>query len=291
MRFGARIAAAFRAEPTILGIVEKTGEEDPVLQALQKARDILSDYQLKAELITKAGSPVAEIVKRTREGSYDLVVVGAVRKTTRDPFWRSVDTRWMSGSAYKIIEVIEPPVLVVIGEPAGLRRIVICTSGAAHADAAVAFAGEIAGHMNAVVDLLHVTPEPPAMYADLIRLEEDTDRLLASSSRLGRTLRRQKELLEETGVFGEFRLRHGPVVPEVLRELRRTEYGLVVVGSASAKDKMRQYVMGDVTREIVNHAELPVLVLRTGPKQLKRRFGDLLDSLFRRPDELPALPE
>lgn len=290
VRFGAPIAAAFQAEPTILGIVEKPEEADPLLQSLQKARDILSDHQLEAELITKAGSPVPEIVKRTRESNYDLVVIGAVRKTTRDSFWMSVDTMWMSASAYKIIESIEPPVLVVIGEPPALRRILVCTSGTAYAEGAVTFTGDIAGRINAVVDLLHVMPEPPAMYAGLIRMEEDAERVLASNSRLGRTLRRQKELLEQAGVFGEFRLRHGSVVQEVLKELQRFGYDLVVLGSASAKDMLRQYVMGDITREIVNRAELPVLVLRTGPKQLKRLFSDLLNRLFRPPGGLSGPP-
>ncbi len=290
MRFGAPIAAAFRAEPTILGIVEKPGEEDPLLQALQRARNILADHQLEAELITKSGSPVREIVRRTRESNYDLVVIGAVRKTTHDPFWRSVDTFWMSASAYKIIESIEPPVLVVIGEHPAPRRILVCTSGTAYTDVAVEFTGEVASRINATVDLVHVMPEPPAMYADLIWLEEDVKRVLASRSRLGRTLRHQKELLEQFGVFGEFRLRHGYVVPEVLNELQRTGYDLVVLGSVSAKDKLRQYVMGDVSREIVNRAELPVLVLRTGPRKLKIRISDLLLRLLRRPEVDPVPP-
>ena len=51
-------------------------------------------------------------------------------------------------------------------------------------------------------------PEPPAMYADLIRLEDDADLVLESGSKLGRTLRHQKESLEHFGVFGEIRMRH-----------------------------------------------------------------------------------
>jgi nucleotide-binding universal stress UspA family protein len=279
VRFGALIAAACQAEPSILGIAEKASDQEPLLQALRRERDILKEHHLNAELITKAGRPVPEIVKRTREESYDLVVIGAVRKGARSPVW-------MSALAYKIIESVQPPVLVVIGARSALRRILICSSGGSQADKAVAFAGEIARLGSAVVDLFHVMAEPPAMYADLIGREEDASRVLASSSKLCRTLRRQKELLEHAGVFGEFRLRHGLVVPELLNELRRTDYDLVVAGSSPSEDMLRQYVMGDVTREIVDRAEIPVLVVRTEARRIVGRLGDLVARLFRRSKEI-----
>lgn len=278
VRFGALIAAACQAETSILGIAETVGHEDPLLQALRRAQDILKEYHLNAELITKAGHPVHEIVKRTREAKYDLVVIGAVRKGMRDHLL-------ISARAYKIIESVESPVLVVFGVRPALRRILLCTGGKPRAGKAVEFAGEIARQVNAVVDLFHVLPEPPAMYADLIKQEEDADRLLASDSKLGRTLRHQKELLEQQGVPGEFLLRHGLVVPELLKELRRTEYDLVVCGCSPAEDKLRKYVMGDITGEIVDRAELPVLVMRTGPSKIMLRLNDLVSHLFRRPKE------
>ena len=278
VRFGALIAAACQAEPSLLGIAEKASEQEPLLQALQREQDIFKGHNLNAELITKAGRPVREIVKRTREESYDLVVIGAVRKGARN-------AAWVSARAYKIVESVAPPVLVVIGERRALRRILLCTSGRPQADKAFEFAGEVARSVNAVVDLIHVTAEPPAMYANLIELEEDADRLLASNSKLGRTLRHQKELLEQSGVFGEFRLRHGLVVPELLKELQRTDYDLVMVGSSPAEDMLRQYVMGNVTREIIDHAELPVLVVRTEARHVLHRIGKLVARLFRRSGE------
>src|SRR6266700_5083483 len=149
VRFGALIAAACQAETSILGIAEKAGDEDPLIEALRRAQDILKEHHLNAELITKAGRPVREIVKHTRESSYDLVVIGAVRKGTRGPVW-------MSARAYKIIESVEPPVLVVIGAPPSPPLILLCSGGTACADQAVEFAGEIARSGNAVVDLFHV---------------------------------------------------------------------------------------------------------------------------------------
>ena len=257
VRFGASIAAASQAEVSILGIVEEASQQDAVLQALRRAQEILKEYHLNAELITKAGRPVREIVKRTRETRYDLVVIGAVRKGSRGPLW-------MSARAYKIVESVEPPVLVVIGDCRPLRRILVCDGGTRKADAAVQFAGEIARGAKATVDLLHVLVQPPAVYANLVRAEEDIDQILQSDSSLGRALRHQREMLEKMMVPCEVHLRHGLVLDELLAELQRAEYGLVVAGSCPADDRLRRYVMGDITREIVNRAELPVLVVRHG---------------------------
>jgi nucleotide-binding universal stress UspA family protein len=275
VRFGALIAAACQAEASILGIVEKAGQEDAVLQALRRAQEILKEHHLNADLITKAGRPVPEIIKRTQETKYDLVVIGAVRKGTRGPLW-------MSARAYKIIESVEPPVLVVIGERTALRRILLCTGGTKQSDATVQFAGEIARRVNASVDLLHVLAEPPAVYANLVKSEEDASQVLQSDSKLGRSLRHQKELLNKIGVPCEVRLQHGLVLDELMEELQHTEYDLVVSGSSPVQDRLRMYIMGNVTREIVNRAELPVLVVRSETKS-EHGLSGLINHLLHRP--------
>ena len=285
VRFGAQIAAACQAEPSILGITEKAGSEDALQQALLKAQDIFKEHHLDAELVTISGKPGGEIVKRTKENRYDLVVIGAACK---GPFRRLLDPWWMSPmGAYKIIESVESPVLVVFCHRPALRRVLLCTSGAAFTDKAIEFAGKIAQCSGAVVDLFHVMPEPQAIYADLVRLEEDSERIVESNSKLGRTLRHQRRLLEQSGVFGEIRLRHGEVVRELLKELRRTEYDLVVSGSWPAGDKLHKYVIGDVTREIVNRAQLPVLVIRTapGPAHMLKELAAILLRRFRKTSE------
>jgi nucleotide-binding universal stress UspA family protein len=98
----------------------------------------------------------------------------------------------------------------------------------------------------------------------LIKMEEDVNLLLHSNSELGQNLRREKESLEGMGVTAEVRLRHGLVISEVFKEIRRGDYDLVVTGSSPEGGNLRSYIMGNITREIVNRAECPVLVVRGG---------------------------
>jgi len=113
-----------------------------------------------------------------------------------------------------------------------------------------------------------VMAEPPAVYTDLIKMEEDVNLLLHSSSGLGQNLRREKEALQAMGVTAEVRLRHGLVISEVFKEIRRGDYDLVVTGSSPEGGNLRSYIMGNITREIVNRAECPVLVVRGGDEPL-----------------------
>jgi len=257
VRFGALIAEGCHAETAVLGICEQPGTQDALLKSLRRSQELLKEHSLDAELTTKSGQPVTEIIKRTREIPCDLVVIGAERRPGRTPALRSV-------KAYQIIEAVTPPVLVVLGHRPALRRILLCSGGGEQAGKAVELTGLIAGGAHAEVTLFHVSPAPPAMFAGLLQREEDTDRWLASDSALSRGLRQQQETLTRLGVTCTVRLRAGLVLSEVVRELRQGEYDLVVAGSSLAGGPLRAYMLGNVAREIVNHAEWPVLVVRTG---------------------------
>ncbi|MEW6129682.1 MAG: universal stress protein [Acidobacteriota bacterium] len=255
IQFGGLIARACRAETTLLGITEKPSEEDTVFEALREGLHNLKAQEVNAELIIKAGEPIEEIIHRTEETKYDLVVIGAVRKGTRGAFL-------MSAKAYKIIKAVEPPVLVVIGKQTQLKRILLCSGGEKYIENAVHFSGEIARSAGATITLFHVMSEPPEVYSDLIKMEEDINLLLHSNLNLGQNLRKEKEMLNGIGVESDVRLRHGLVISEVLKEIKRGDYDLVVTGSSPTGGNLRTYIMGNITREIVNRAECAVLVVR-----------------------------
>src|SRR4051794_8969533 len=175
IRLGAAVAVACQAEVTLLGIVEEPGSSKTILDSLKRGLAALADKKIPAELVVKSGRPIEEIVRRTNETAYDLAVIGAVRKETRGAFW-------MSSKSYKIIKEIKPPVLSVMGNCATVQRVLICSGGKRYVDAAVQLAGQIARGFGATVTVLHVTPEPPAIFARLPRMEETANRVLHSPS-------------------------------------------------------------------------------------------------------------
>jgi len=252
------LAGPLRAETTLLGIAETSHDERPLRDALQKQAELLRGRGISPDIIVQSGEPVRQIADQTSKISYDLVVIGARWTGATGHYWRSEKT-------YEVIKTVQPPVLVAIGERKQLRRFLVCTGGKEFIEPAVQFTGRLAAAVNASVTLLHVMAEPPAMYADLVRLEENVDQLLESKSELGTNLRRQKRELERLGVSAEVRLRHGIVVDEVFAEVSAGDYDLIVTGTSQARGLLRHYIMGDLTRTILNRANVPVLVARAGP--------------------------
>ena len=257
IQLGAAFAAPLKAEVVVLGVAEKPDDESSLQQALEKQTDSLRGQGVSPKIEMCAGDPVSQIASRALETKYDLVIVGA-RKTG------ATGLHWRSEKMYEVVKAISPPVLVAIGEWAQLKRFLVCTGGKEFIEEAVQLTGKLAKAVGASVTLLHVMAEPPAMYADLVRLEEDVDRLMASKSELGVNLSTQKAALEKLGVPADVRIRHGIVVDQVFAEARAQHYDLIVTGSSRARGMLRHYIMGDLTRTILNHADCPVLVARAG---------------------------
>jgi len=258
IQLGGLLAEPLKAQIALLGIAETSSDEQSLREALQKQAGLLDGRGISLDIIVQSGEPVRQIVDQTSKNRYDLVVIGARWTGATGHHWRSEKT-------YEVIKSIQPPVLVAIGECKKLKRFLVCTGGKEFIEQAVQFTGTLAAAVNASVTLLHVMAEPPAMYADLVRLEENVEQLLESKSELGINLRRQKRELERLGVSAEVRLRHGIVIDQVFEEAREGDYDLIVTGTSQARGLLRHYIMGDLTRSILNRANVPVLVARAGP--------------------------
>jgi nucleotide-binding universal stress UspA family protein len=273
IHLGGLLAAPLKAHTTLLGIAEESEDEQPLRDALQAQARSLRQGGVSPDVIVEAGEPVWQIVQQTSKSKYDLVVIGARWTGAVGDYWRSKKT-------YEVIKAIQPPVLVAIGERKELKRFVVCTGGKEFIEQAVQFTGRLAAAVRASVTLLHVMPEPPAMYADLVRMEENVDQLLQSKSELGTNLRRQKRELDRLGVSAEVHLRHGIVIDQVFDEVRDGDYDLIVTGTSQARGLLRHYIMGDLTRSILNRANVPVLVARAGPPKPARTLWKALKGLF-----------
>jgi nucleotide-binding universal stress UspA family protein len=171
---------------------------------------------------------------------------------------------------------------VAIGEPKPLKRFLVCTGGKEFIEQAVQFTGEIAAAVGASVTLLHVMAEPPAIYVNLVRLEENVDQLLESRSELGTNLLREKRELERLAVPAEVRLRHGIAIDQIFEEVRAGDYDLIVTGTSQARGLLGHYIMGDLTRSILNRATCPVLVARAGKPKATRTLWKAIKGLFSR---------
>jgi len=273
IQLGGLLAGPLKAETTLLGIAETSEAEQPLRDAFRQHATSLESRGISPEIVVHSGEPIHQILDQTSKSKYDLVIIGARWTGAVGEYWRSRKT-------YEVIKTVQPPVLVAIGERKELKRFVVCTGGKEFIEQAVHFTGRLAAAVGASVTLLHVMAEPPAMYADLVRMEENVDQLLQSKSELGTNLLRQKRELERLGVSAEVRLRHGIVIDQVFEEVRDGNYDLLVTGTSQARGLLRHYIMGDLTRSIVNRANVPVLVARAGLPKPARTLWKAVKGLF-----------
>ena len=273
IQLGGSLAEPLKAQVALLGIAETAGDEQSLREALKKQAGSLHGRGMPLDIIVQSGEPVHQILDETSRSKYDLVVIGTRWTGPVGDYWRSKKT-------YEVIKSVQPPVLVAIGESKQLKRFLVCTGGKEFIEQAVQFTGKLAAAVRASITLLHVMAEPPALYADLVRLEEDVGQLLDSKSELGTNLRRQKRELERLGVPAEVRLRHGIVIEQVFEEAREGDYDLIVTGTSQARGLLRHYIMGDLTRSILNQANVPVLVARAGPPKPGRTLWKAIKGLF-----------
>ncbi|MEP6710052.1 MAG: universal stress protein [Verrucomicrobiota bacterium] len=256
-KLGGLIAGPCHATTTLLGIAETPEQDQPLRAALDSEAALLRSYGVLPEVIVRAGEPIRQILNQTAEKRYDIAIIGARRKGGASSYSYSERT-------YEVIKAVPPPVLVAGGQFEQIKRILVCTGGKRYIENAVQLTGELASCVGASVTLFHVMAEPPAIYADLVRLEEDVDQLLESRSELGLNLRGQKESLQKIGVNVAVRVRHGIAIDHIFAEVREGNYDMIVTGSSQARGPLRHYIMGDLTRSILNRALCPVLVARAG---------------------------
>lgn len=256
-RLGGLLAAPSQAATTLLGIAEKANDEGPLRAALDEEAALLRSLGISPRIVVRSGEPIRQILAETTANEYDFAIIGARRIGSGGLYWRPEKT-------YEVVKAVPPPVLVAIGVIKSVQRLLVCTGGKRFIDDAARLAGEIAVRLGGTVTLLHVMAEPPAIYADLVRLEEDVERLLGSDSELARNLREQKDMLEKLGITVEVRVRHGIPLDQIFAEWREGNHDMIVTGTSQAMGPFRHYIMGDLTRGILNRAECPVLVARAG---------------------------
>ena len=273
VRFAGRLASGAGADVTLLGVTERPADEEPLGEALEEGRRSLAELGLEAEVASREGEPTEEIPRFAQKGSYDLVAIGAVRRALRGSYTMSV-------RAYRLLKVVKPPVLVVPRDPGPVERILLCSGGVWRFEEAIELTGELARAAKAGVTLFHVFPRPPAMYGGLAQAESSRW-LERSRSDLASNIRSQLERLKEEEVAAEARLARGLVAEGILAEVAEGDYQLLVAGSAPGGGRLPIYVLGDVTRELVDRSDCPLLVVRTRklpsiPLRFFRRLAERL---------------
>jgi nucleotide-binding universal stress UspA family protein len=93
-------------------------------------------------------------------------------------------------------------------------------------------------------------------------MEEGLEEVLKTDTPFARHLREAARLLNEFQVKARIELTHGDVAEEILAEAEKGDYDLIVIGAARDHNRLKEWLLGDVTRTVVNHAKRSILIVR-----------------------------
>lgn len=251
---GGDIATVTQSPITLLHIVRREEDRANGEHALATAREMLPG--LTVDTCICQGDPVGMILVKVEKGNYDLVVIGARRET-------GLTQQLLGSVAQKVTRRVPTSVLVAREVGPSLDRILICTGGIAVADPVIETGARLAGASHARATLLHVTSPVPSMYTGLDDITETLPELLQTDTPIARHLRHGAEILARRQVTAELGLRYGVADDEILREARQGSYDLVVIGASGTAGRLKEWLLGNVTRQIVERAPCSVLVVKT----------------------------
>ena len=242
----------FRTRPEILRVEARSA------RTLKKAKQQLAALKLKGTVRKEQGAVAPVILKRApkRDG---LLVVGSQGLDALD--------RFLLGSvSTKLIQHAACPVLVVKGEAAPLRRIILATDGSDAAATALEFVltrfqpnrstGK-GGRVPMHVSVIHVMAPSPWLKSQ--ELKEANLKLIDQSVRK----------LIKAGFTAEPLYQLGNPAEEIMMVAAKQHADLIVMG-AQGLGAMGRFLLGSVSTRVVQHATCAVLVVRSSERKKHR---------------------
>ena len=250
---GKIIAKATQGDINVLVVVSKDGHlENGVAVSDQVKLDLEG---LSPQVLIQQGSSKDLIKAELDREIYQLVIANAdrlhrVRKSL------DVDPILIKQSTISL--------LLTQNTKPKIKRILVCTGCMENDYSLITQTSILAGYLGSVVTLLHVFPGPvPSMYAGLDQIDETIEELLQTDTPYAQFLRHSVEILKESNIGSEVKIRRGIPIEEIIRETQQVNYDLVVIGSTKVNQGLVEMLLGNLAVKIIDRVELPVLVIGT----------------------------
>jgi nucleotide-binding universal stress UspA family protein len=262
IEYGAWLAELARVRVTLLGVVEKssfTTNNDPgaLEDIFGRAEELFQKKGIQYSLERRNGDAEHIIPETANQGDFLTIV---------SPLGRSRIRHWLTGSSFRVLmEQIKGPILYVPDARLPLRHILMSSGGLGYEVSAENLAMQVATISRADVTILHVIPPTDLDYPTTRNAREHVRDLQDTDTILGRSLRKGLDIAKAAGLNAKLITRQGHVVEEILAEVRRGNYDMVCMGSHYSAHALRQLYTPNVTAEVAEFVNCPVLTVRHMP--------------------------
>lgn len=259
IEYGIWLASNINAKITLLGVNEKLNpaaidDHNPLEDVFERAIELFKKNEVEYDLLVENGNAEDVIPQKARQGDY-IVVLG--------PLGRPQIRRLLTGRSIRhLMEEIEQPILYVPESKLPLKKILICIGGLGYEVTAEHIAMQMAMKSRAEVTLLHIVPPMDLDYPTARIVRENWQNLTETDTPIGRSLREALNVAKDDGLTANVKARQGNVVEEILAEIKEGGYDLLCMGSPYSTNALRQLYAPNVTAEIAESGNCPVLSAR-----------------------------
>ena len=254
--YGVWLAGEMVVPVTLLGIIERSTRRTSVEEVIESASARLeaAGIPYQTQLI---GGNSRKVICQQAVADRHLTVFG--------PFDRPLLRRWLRGRSFRrVLEQIETPVLYVKQPHFQLRKILVCMGGLGYAVTAERWALSLAQRLDASVTIFHVVEPISYTYPIAQKIHDHWNEILETDTPQGQHLRDALEDAQNMSVPATFQVRQGDIVHEIVTEVHSQDYDLVVMGSPNSSANLRHLYMPNVTAEIAENVDCPVLAAAFG---------------------------
>jgi len=254
LAYGEWLAGVLKAKVVVLGIVEAPEHEQIVESLLDETARRLEAAAIAYQCRLLVGHAVEVICQQAQEAEY-LTIVGPLGR----PLWR----RLAQGSSFRqLLASLATPLLYVPAARIPLKHLLICTGGLQYTSSLEHLGIYLAQATGARITLLHVV-EPVTLDYPLAReIHAHWQTLLETDTPQARNLRQAFKKAQEAGLSVTVKMRHGNTVHEIQEEVRTGDYDLVGMGSPYSAHSLRRLFLPNVTAEVAEAVNCPVLAVR-----------------------------
>lgn len=260
IRFAGSLFKFIQPEATVLSVIRKPVEPSQLdKECLRRASKILSDFGIAPKTLLREGDIIDEMLKESKEGKYDLLVIGS---RGYSDILAGVTEVILGETAQEIIASIKTSFLVA-KEPMSLNKIMICTDGSPSAENAIHFWGKLKVLPQPKINIVNVIPEIYTRFKDFLEPVSENQLAMFGTLPGKRTeyLYRAKEILARYDIVAKVKLREGHAAEEILKEAEY-DYDLIIMGHRGWKNEKKS-TLGRQARRVILQSKIPVLVIKS----------------------------
>jgi nucleotide-binding universal stress UspA family protein len=254
--YGVWLAEQLQVPVSLLGIVEIPSRRYAIEKVIEST----------AMHLERLGIPYQ--TKITTGNTRQVICQQAIYKrhlSIFGPFGRPILRRYLRGRSFRrILAEIGTPVLYTKNSHKHLEKILVCMGGLGYAKSAAGWAFYLAQKMQTSITLLHVVEPITYEYPTAHVIQDHLDDILHTDTPQGQNLREAMKKAQEQGIGVNFQVRQGGIIHVITTEINTQGYDLVVMGSPYSTSSLRHLFMPNVTAEIAESLDIPVLTVSSG---------------------------